>query len=333
MTDQNTLDLIRKFTSSVFENSINQVDAEKSINDIHSHFKKITEITGYDSKIEHLAAIPTAKGKALGLNFAAQCLFDYKRTTQFLKAMITVIKEKQKQKPGKLIRIFYAGCGPYAPFITLVAPLFQPEEVQFSLLEINKNAVASAKKLIDFLELSPYVQDFYTADAVTFKVPEADSFDILFSETLDAVLYRECYVPILFNLLPQFNKDVVLIPENVIVTVSFVTYPEKESEPKEDDFGTVFNTREAIAAHEHVDTIPKRFPSKEIDLSQVNTEVYEKFVLDTKVHVQGDIWLHRNESSLTVPRQYILQQPFQSSVVVFAYFIEPEIELKYKFIA
>lgn len=332
MTNQNTLDLIRTFTSSVFENTIPQADAEKSINEIHSYFHKITEITGYDTKLEHLAAIPTAKGKALGLNFAAQCLFDYKRTTQFLKAMITVIKEKQKQKPGKPIRIFYAGCGPYAPFITLVAPLFQPEEVQFSLLEINKNAVASAKKLIESLQLSAYLKNFYTADAVTFNVPEADEFDILFSETLDAVLYRECYVPILFNLLPQFNEDVVLIPENVIVNVSFVTYPDKNSETKEADFGSVFNTREAIASQQHLDAIPKRFPSKELDLSNVNTEVYEKFVLDTKVHVLGDIWLHRNESSLTLPRQYILPQPFQSSAVVYVYFIEPEIELKYKLI-
>ncbi len=330
MTDQNTLALIRTFTSSVFENTITQVDAEKSINEIHSHFKKITEITGYDTKIEHLAAVPTAKGKALGLNFAAQCLFDYKRTTQFLRAMITVIKEKQKQKPGKLIRIFYAGCGPYAPFITLVAPLFQPEEVQFSLLEINSKAVISAKKLIDSLELSDYLQDFYTADAVTFNVPEADSFDILFSETLDAVLYRECYVPILFNLLPQFNQDVVLIPENVILNVSLVTLANEDTPPREDDFGTVFNTREAIASQQHLEAIPKRFPSKELDLSNVNTEVYEKFVLDTKVHVQGDIWLYRNESSLTVPRQYMLAQPFQSSAIIFAYFIEPEIEMKYK---
>ena len=133
MIEEKKINDIRKLTSSLLKDSISQVDAEKSINEIHAHFQQITQITGYDFQIEHMAAISTAKGKALGLNFAAQCLLDYKRTVKFLKAIVSAILEKQKKQPGKLIKIFYAGCGPYAPFITLVAPLFQPDEVQFSL--------------------------------------------------------------------------------------------------------------------------------------------------------------------------------------------------------
>ena len=51
----------------------------------------------------------------------------------FLKAMVMAIKEKQQKHPDKTINIFYAGCGPYAPFVTLIAPLFSPKKIQFSL--------------------------------------------------------------------------------------------------------------------------------------------------------------------------------------------------------
>lgn len=328
MNQQKIINTIKNLNTSLLENSINQVQAENSLNEIHAHFQEITAITGNDTKIEHMAAIPAAKGKALGLNFAAQCLLDYKRTVKFLKAIVAVILEKQKKQPGKLINIFYAGCGPYAPFITLVAPFFKPEEVQFSLLEINKNSVESAKKLIHSLQLSDYLKEFYTADAVTFKVPDADSFDILISETLDALLYRECYVPILFNLLPQFNKDVILIPENVIINMSFVPYSENNSNLEEYDVGPILDVRESIASHNLSENIPSQLPDKIVDLSSFKLETYEMFVLDTKVHVLGDIWLDRNESSLTKPHAFKLEQVIQYKSAIFTYFMEPQIELK-----
>lgn len=330
MTENKVIRLIQKLTSSIFENSINQVEAVKSIDEIFTHFQQITEISGYDHKIEHMAAIPAAKGKALGLNFAAQCLLDYNRTIKFLKAVVSVITEKQKKQPGKLIKIFYAGCGPFAPFITLIAPLFKPEEVQFSLLEINKNSVASAKKLIHSLNLSNHLKDFYTADAVTFKVPDANSFDILISETLDAVLYRECYVPILFNLLPQFNKNIILIPENVLINLSFLTASKEELNAEEYEVGTILNVRESIAANSNTDLIPSQLPDKKIDLTSLNMNTYEKFVLDTKVHIHDTIWLSRNESSLTLPLEHKLTQPFKNNAFVFTYFMEPEMELKFR---
>lgn len=322
---------IKKLTSYLLEDSISQVEAEKSLNEIHAHFQQITEITGYDFQIEHMAAIPAAKGKALGLNYAAQCLLDYKRTIKFLKAIFSVIIEKKKKQPRKLIKVFYAGCGPYAPFVTLVAPFFKPDEVQFSLLEINKSSVASAKKLINSLKLSNYIKDFNIADAVTFKVPNSNSFDILISETLDALLYRECYVPILFNLLPQFNKEIVLIPENVLINLSFLPSSKKQSGSKEYDAGNVLNVRESFSTYATLDLIPSKLPDKKIDITLLDMNIYERFLLDTKVHIHGDIWLYRNESSLTIPLESEIVKPFQNNSIIFTYFIDPEIELRYRF--
>jgi len=327
MIQEKILTAIQKFTNSVINDSINQADAEKSLNEIHAYFQPITEITGFESKIEFLAAVPAAKGKALGLNHAAQCLLDYNRTVKFVKAIVLAIREKQKSSPNEVISIFYAGCGPYATLLTLVAPLFQASEVQFSLLEINKNSIDSAKKLIDSLGLSDHIQDFYLADAVTFEVPNPESFQILISETLDAMLYRECYVPILFNLLPQFNKEIILIPENVIINLSLLTHSSESSIDSELDLGTVLNVREAISSN----PTQANLPDKILDFSNLKMGNYSSLLLDTKVHVYDTIWLERNESSLTIPLEIKLEQPFNHQSIVFTYFLEPEVELKCRF--
>lgn len=330
MIENTILAEIKKLTSAMIETSSNLDEIKINLDKIHIHFKNITEISGFDFKVEYLAAIPAAKGKALGLNYAAQCLLDYKRTEKFLKAIIMAIKEKQKEHPRELINIFYVGCGPYAPFITLVASFFKPEEIQFCLLEINKTSLESAKKLINSLELSNYVKEFYLADAVTFKIPNPDTFHILISETLDALLFRESYVPILFNLLPQLNKNITLIPENVCLNLNLLANSEKSSKPIEYEIETVLNVRETILSREFNSTIPSQLSDKKINLKPLNIDHSKNILLDTQVHIYKNIWLNRNESSLTIPIEIKLKNPAQNNFIIFTYFMNPNIELKYR---
>jgi len=318
---------IKASVTALLQENLSANKAEKILHEIHKHFHEATEVSGFDSKIEHLAAVSTAKGKALGLNHAAQCLLDYKRTVQFLKAMVSAIKDKQAKYPDELINIFYAGCGPYAPFINLIAPLFNVDEIQFSILEINENSLKSAKKLIQALELTQYVKNYHLADAVTFKIPKAETYHILFSETLDALLYRECYVPILFNMLPQCREDITLIPENVIVTASLLTDSIKSSKYIENKLCNIVDAREAVEQHTG-QNIPSQLEDIKIDLEPLEMEKYLFMILDTKVHVYNDIWLDRNDSSLTLPLEMQLSQPFQKKEITFTYHMEPEIELK-----
>ncbi|WP_108866223.1 phytanoyl-CoA dioxygenase [Aquimarina aquimarini] len=331
MTGKETFGDLKKLAVSLLENPYNQTEIERIIDQIHVHFQEITKITGFDLNIEHLAAVPTAKGKALGLNYAAQCLLDYKRTTRFLKAIVYAIRDKQKVYPNELIHVFYAGCGPYAPFVTLVAHFFKPEEVNFSLLDINKNALESSKNLISTLGLEDYIQEFYLADAVTFKVPNPNTFHILISETLDALLYRECYVPIVFNLLPQFNKNITLIPENVQINLKLLAKPNKDSDCLEEDAGTILDVRKAISSYTGDSNILSQLPEKIVNLKSMNIDRYKSTLIETQVHIYNDIWLYRNESSLTLPLEIMLEQPFLKSSIVFTYHLEPEVELKCRF--
>ncbi len=322
---------ISQLTYSLLQQETQPLEVRKYLNEINTHFQTITGLDAQKYQVENLAAIPAAKGRALGLHHAAQCLLDYQRTIRFLKATRAAIEQKRKEQPNKVIHVLYAGCGPYAPFITLIAPFFQPKEVQFSLIEINKKSMGLAQKCIHALNLSAYVKETYVADAVSFKIPEPEVYDILISETLDALLYRECYVPILCNLLPQLRKDILVIPENVTVELSFLQATKKEETPKVLELGSVFNVREAIASHATIMNTLLQFPAYKINLNSLRMEHYEKMRLDTKVHIYDDLYLHRNESSLTIPLEFKLAQPFQKNTVMFAYFMEPDIELKCTF--
>ena len=322
---------IREKVLTLLKTTTQQTEIERLINEIHSYFQELTQLTGFDNDIEHLAAVTTAKGKALGLNHAAQCLLDYKRTVKFLKAMVTAIKDKQRNHPNETIQVFYAGCGPYAPFVTLIAPLFSPKEVQFSLLEINDKSLEYAKNLIQKLELTNSITNYYTADAVTFKIPEAEKYHILFSETLDALLYRECYVPIVFNLLPQLSEEVTLIPENVLIKMSLATNSITDSKHITEEIDTFVNVRKAISSNK-TNIIPTQLPDKEVAIKPLNIEQYNYLILDTLVHVYKDIWLTRNESSLTIPLEMGLEHPFLFNSILFTYQMEPSIELKYKLV-
>lgn len=328
MSQQTLTTDIKNIVTDLLENTLSQNEIEYKINELHTYFKDITKITGSDTTLEHLAAVTTAKGKALGLNHAATCLLDYKRTVKFLKGMVAAIKDKQQTHPNQTIRIFYAGCGPYAPFITLIAPLFTPEEIQFSLLEINQLSLNCAKNLITELQLTHYVQEYYCADAVTFTIPDAHTYHIVFSETLDALLYRECYLPIVFNFLPQLSKDVTLIPQNVIIKMSLAPYVIDETQQQADSIDTLLDVRKEAELNAIPGVIPNQLPSKKVAVAPLGIERYNYLVLDTLVHVYDTIWLTRNESSLTIPLQMQLEQPFNFSAIVFTYQIDPSIEFK-----
>lgn len=318
---------IKKLVESLLSDSLSELEVQQTLNEIHQYFQEITQISGFSQEIKHLAAVPTAGGMALGLNHAAQCLLDYKRTVQFLKGMVAAIRDKQKEHPQETIRVFYAGCGPYAPFVSLIAPLFEVSDIQFSLLEINKDSLISAKKLINGLSLSDYVQAYYLEDAVTFKIPNPDSFHILFSETLDALLYRESYVPILWNLLPQLPKNTILIPENVCLEVSIIEQANDQNTAiNEKAMGNIFDTRKTIATHDKVAELPPHFPPHSVDLNVVENPTL--IIIDTIVSVYQDYKLQRGESSLTLPCQLQLGELAKEKTLNFTYYLKPQIELK-----
>ncbi|MEQ6123290.1 phytanoyl-CoA dioxygenase [Pseudotenacibaculum sp. MALMAid0570] len=286
------------------------------LNEMYQIYQELTGINGKDEDLEHLACLPAETGVALSLNHAAACFLDYRRTTKFLKGFVQAIKDKQKKHPNETIKIFYAGCGPFAPFVTLIAPMFGKDEVQFSVLEINEKSLKIAKKLIRQLGLTDYVNEYYQADAIKFEIPNADEYHILFSETLDALLNRECYVPILWNLLPQLRKDITVVPENVVIKLNFKKGSEEVYE------SDVFDVRKVLRETEKTKELPQKFAQTSVSLS--DAEKYDSVILDTAVFVYKEHFLERCESSLSMALEIPIHKPITHKAVEFIYSLKPE---------
>ena len=321
---------LRNEVLTLLKNDVTFTEIENSINTIYHYFHETVQTPYFNQSISNLAAVSTSRGKALGMNHAAQCLLDYRRTEKFLKGMVAAIREKQASYPNETIRVFYAGCGPYAPFITLISQLFSPDEIQFDILEINNLSLNHAKKLISGLQLNDYIEEYYLADATTFKFEKDKLYHILFSETLDALLYRECYVPILFNMLPQLPNDISVIPNNVQVIMNLSLTELTNQAHKTEVTETILDVRKVISDNIFTDVIPEKLPCKIINLKKLSIENYNYFSLDTKVNIFNNIWLERNESSLTIPLEMRIEKPFNFSSMIFTYYMTDSIELKYE---
>lgn len=317
---------IKQISLDLLEKHDQPQEVKQLLDTVHAHFREATEMTLYTNQMQHLAAVKTASGMALSLNHAAECLIDYHRTAQFLRGIVTAIQQKQKDNPGETIHIFYAGCGPYAPFVTLVASLFKVDEVKFTLLEINRKSMDLAQKLIGSMNLGAYVDDYFISDAVTYQVQNPEKYHILFSETLDALLYRESYVPILMNMLPQFSEKTTLIPENVILKLSFAHPVNGEIEEEK---GTVFNARKEVSAYMNEKSTSDEFPEVIFDLE--SHDLKRNLVLDTEVHVYKDIKLDRGASSLTLSYKMDIDPNKAYNRMVFAYTLKPQVQLNCDF--
>jgi len=301
-------------------------EVKQLIDTLYMHFREVTEMEKYTNQMQYMAAVKTQSGMALSLNHAAECLIDYHRTAQFLRGVVAAIKQKRKDYPGETIKVFYAGCGPYAPFMTLVAPMFKPEEVKFTLLEINRDSMNLAQKLVSTIGLEAYLEELYVSDAVTYKVQNPEKFHILFSETLDSLLYRESYVPILMNMLPQFPASTTLIPENVVLKLSFGNPINSEIEEEK---GVIFDARKEVSQYLETMSTSDEFPEVVFDLK--SEDLKKNIVLDTEVHVYDGINLDRGASSLTLSYGLNIDPNKAYHRMVFAYTLKPQVQLNCDF--
>ena len=299
---------IGKLVAELLPPYIGQEYEQDIIQRVHELFSEMAVVSGFDEHHEWMLDKPTSSGIAISSNEAALCLLDFRRTSQFLRGIHQAIRDAQRLFPGETIEVLYAGCGPYAPFLTLTATLFSPGEVRFTLLEINPESLAAAKVLVNEMDQGSFLRASHLADATTFQVPAAKDYHILFTETMDAVLEREPMVPILLNLLPQMREDVLVVPRNV--TIEGVFFKESDlskgmdglwdldCEDEGHSVGTVMDMAGAIKKH-LADEGPgeKVFQLSQCPMPEPGQRGF--FALFTTVDIWEDIVLIKNESDIT----------------------------------
>lgn len=302
---------INVLASYLLDAHLEPAHEEAIIDRIHELFAEVAIVSGFDGADEWQKDVQASSGMAISVNEAARCLLDYRRTAQFFRGFHQAIRDAQSKFPGETIEILYAGCGPYAPFFTLIAPLFSPSAVRFSLIEINEESLNKARIVIREIGLDHYLHETYRADATLFQVPDPKRFHILFTETMDTALEREPMVSILLNLLPQMREDVLLVPRNV--TVEGVFFREKDfskgmeglwdldNKDQGLSLGVVMDMDEALKTYLSMPPPPdKIFHELQFEMPDISWREY--FALFTTVEIWTGFYLYKNESDITALR-------------------------------
>lgn len=182
-----------------------------SVGLLYEIFKAITNI---DISNLNEGDIHLPSGKAISPSGAAHCLLEMKRTAIFLRGIKRAIDSKI-QSTNKLIRILYAGCGPYATLVTPLLNYYSSDRIRVTFLDVNQVSLNAAEKLLLDLGLDEYIEQFVLADATNYKVDLP--YDIVVSETMQSGLKKEPQVAIAQNLIPQCGPDTIFIPERITI--------------------------------------------------------------------------------------------------------------------
>ena len=155
------------------------------------------------------------EGVAINPRAAAHCVKDYQRTVTFLRGVNVALKVARERFPGELIRVLYAGCGPYA---TLLLPLLEqnePGELEVTLLDIHQQSLDSVERLISWFGLDDHSLRLVKADASLYQ--HAGPLHLIVAETMQKALEQEPQFTVTANLAPQLCAEGIFIPQKIEV--------------------------------------------------------------------------------------------------------------------
>lgn len=181
-------------------------------------FLKLTEADENASSYRKDIFLPA--GKALAPLWAASCIQDVLRTKSFIRGTYEAIHAAQKKFPDTTIHLLYAGTGPFAALCLPLITQFQPEEIQFTFLEINPESIRLLRKAVKACHAEAFVSAIVETDATQF-IPD-HPIHILLSETMQAALQTEPQAAITLHLAPFILPGGFLIPQKITVSAGLL---------------------------------------------------------------------------------------------------------------
>jgi hypothetical protein len=251
----------------------------------------------------------TPGGKAIGTTWAAFCTLEFRRTQQFLKGIHEALESLFKKQ--QQVHVFYAGSGPFATLFLPFTTLYTPDQLQVTILEINPDSIFTLKQLIKHFGKLAYFKEIIQADATEYQVGEYESqhTDLFITETMLQALEQEPQVAISLQLLPQFQKEVLMVPEEIRVEASLINAEQRESYWKNQDTPTAsfIKPLEEIFKWDtssilDIDKSEKTtFPSIPVSFPNPIPEGFRQLYLLTSIRIFGDHQLNLFDTSITNP--------------------------------
>jgi Methyltransferase domain len=213
-----------------------------------------------------------------------------------------------QQFPGKTIQVLDAGCGPYALLPLLATQFFSPQQVQFTVVDIFEENLASAKTLISNPGLTAYFSDFILTDATTFQWPGKAGPDIVISETMNKAFEKEPQVAITLNLAVQMPPHGIKLPQTISVTLQKINASlqqkalavSKNDMPDYSKFETELGMVLTLDKSSTLSTITGQ-PLYSIVIPAYYDEARHKLQYFTTITVYKNYQLERSDCSLTLP--------------------------------
>lgn len=245
------------------------------------------------------------QGVAINPQAAAHCVKDYRRSVVFIRAIDAAIEAARRKFPGEVVRLLYAGCGPYA---TLLLPLLEscsPGDLDICLLDVHRRSLDSVKTIISQLDLDEYEIRMVCADACTYQHDAC--LHLIVTETMQKSLEQEPQFAVTANLATQLCPGGFFLPEKIEVTLGLAR-PQQALAP---DFslGTVL-TLSAVSAPALLKSASYSECSPVLELPAVRLQVPEleschvlEAALFTRIQVFRDYQLHEYDAEITLPQR------------------------------
>ncbi|MBS1157648.1 MAG: hypothetical protein H6R15_67 [Proteobacteria bacterium] len=264
---------------------------------VHELFDLLSHIVGYDDREvsgEQRSDTFLSAGKAISFQGAARCLWEFARTSKFLRGVAAAIRVAQQRFPGERIRLVEAGCGPFALLALPLATQFSSDELSFTLLDIHQHSLDAARQIVDALGLASYVVSYVRADASTWRCTEAQRPHVIVSETMQQGLRKEPQVTITRHLAPQLLPGGLFVPESIVLDFALLACPLSP-----DGVPQMRLQRHKELMNFSAETSNQMFAGEFVMPEEVTKG--SRPSLCTTIRVFADIVLQDNECSLTLP--------------------------------
>jgi len=307
---------MRAYTDVILSEESDMGQLKSAVDHFYALYSSNTQISAGSLTDEVLK--PAYKGVYVSPIHAAHCSLEILRTVMFIRGVHAAMEDALKQ--NKKLRILYAGCGPYATLITPLTYLFQPEQLEVTLLEIEKTSMNAVKGLYFDLKKEEFVSEYLIADANDPKLSFENDFDIIISETMQMALSNECQVPITRNLVRFLKKDGHFIPNRVRLEV-YLAGSKDIINPEKSEFKYLGRAYDL-----YYKNIPEPNHTTQVSIA---TTPYDYVELHTEIDVFQNKQLGLNQCSLTMPKT-IGRYPKgekRPKQIKFTYKEEPKIEL------